>query len=66
MFEEADIVALIEQRLENWQTWSEEIVKSINAVIDVNKKQNKRINAMRTRLNALEEQVASDTFRDNY
>jgi predicted component of type VI protein secretion system len=71
VYEKADIEALIQAGLEPIYTWSEQITNSINELSvsvttlqDINQAQNKRINALKSRVTALED--ASGIYSDVY
>ena len=73
VYEEEDINALIDARIQPFADWSLAVTDSINQLSatvttleDVNTKQNKRINALKARVTALEEQIASGVYSDTY
>jgi uncharacterized coiled-coil protein SlyX len=73
VYEQEDIEAIIDARIQPFADWSLSVTDSINelsAIIttleDVNTKQNKRINALKSRVTALEEQIASGVYSDVY
>jgi len=73
IYEQADIESIIDTRLARLYTWSEQTTTAINELSatittlqDVNQAQNKRINALKSRVTALEEALASGTYSDVY
>jgi hypothetical protein len=72
-WDQPDIEAVVDAKLEALYTWSQEITDSINtlsaavtALQDTNLSQNRRINALKSRVTALEERLASGTYSDVY
>lgn len=66
VYDKKDINDLIDHRLQEWNAWAVNITEIINTIQDrlttldgVNVAQNKRINALKSRVLALEEQTAS-------
>lgn len=73
VWEQPDIEALIDAKIQPFADWSLSITDAINELSalvtqlqDVNKNQNKRINALKARVTALEDTIASDVYTDTY
>ena len=67
ILEVADVQAVIDQAFAPWVQWSDMIVEKLSAIESINRAQNKKINALSQRVEALEERLASsDIYTNEY
>jgi flagellar capping protein FliD len=67
ILEVSDIQEVLDQVMTPWVQWSESVMTQMASLEDRIDKQNRRINAMKKRIESLEESVAStDTYSDTY
>jgi len=73
VYEEEDINALIDARMQPVVDWTVQMTNSFNElssivaeIQELNTLQNKRINALKNRVTLLEEQIASGVYNDTY
>jgi uncharacterized protein YlxW (UPF0749 family) len=63
--EETDVQAFIDRALGPWAQWSETVEKRLEELDDENKRQNRKVNALIDRVQALEEKLADPSSDDS-
>ena len=73
VYTDEDIRAVVALETQAWADWSVSTTDTIQNILDrmmelesVNIAQNKRINALKSRVTALEETIASGVYNDSY